>query len=275
MKYTIPLVLTIALLIGCGPEKIEEVDKNEPVDNFVIHTVDKVNMPFIVKHTGTHCSPCGTWGWDMFEEFTTQFKDEAVFMASYAYGKNYIIDEVTDYSTYCDIKGFPTFTVNNESMLSDARANQSVNVQQEKDLTVAHATKFINGDVLANTAVIYKIEGDDLIIKYKTQAFSDLNGADLRTAIYVNENKVVGHQSGYPTPSLASHKHVMRASMDGKLWGRTVGALGTNEVNEGDAVIPISSEWNRDNLEVIAVIYNKTGSEYKVVNASVGALISE
>ncbi|MBO6515563.1 MAG: Omp28-related outer membrane protein [Bacteroidia bacterium] len=275
MNKLVGVLFVGLLVVGCSEDPEVVTDNTQNTDTFVVKEIQEVNTSFVVKHTGTKCGPCGTWGWDMFEDIIDGLGDGANYMAAFSYPGDYIIDVAEDLSEYNGVSGFPTFAVNNKAQLSDARSSGSVNTAQEKQMSLDEANSFSGDVVRANAGVIYRVKDNKLEIRYKVKAFQDLSANNLHVALYINENKVIGRQNGYPDPDNAPHKHLLRAAVDDLTWGKPLGALSVGEEISGEASVELGADWNPDNLEVLSVIYNKSGEDYEFINSSLGALLEE
>lgn len=270
---TLLLVVALSACVNDLSSEDVEAKKSDNLEDQL--EVEERNRPWIVKHTGTNCSPCGSWGWGMFSELSDRFGEDAVYLAAYAYPEDYVTDLAKELSNYNDVQAFPTFSVNNRNILSEARSTGQVNVREERDLAIMRAEGFINDSVIINSAVQGVIQDGKMRIRYKTKAFLEVTITPVYVAVYVLENSITGHQLGHPTPDKAVHKHVFRAAMDGQLWGRNIGALREGDEIGGEAIIPIEEDWNLDNLELIVVTYQKHADTYYFANASKGQLINK
>jgi hypothetical protein len=275
MKKLLSLFLISSMFfVACSDDTAPPTDGGGTTDPFSISDVAKKNTSFVVKHTGTKCPPCGSWGWDMFAEFIDNIGDDAVYMAPYSYPGIWIIPAATQLASVNGVKGYPTFAANNEAQLSAARAQGKVNTAEEKQMVYDVVNAFVDAPVLANTALIYKIEDGAIQIKYKAKAFQDLTGTT-QVAIYLLENKVVGEQSGHPDGNEAVHKHVMRKAVGDKVWGESITTLASGEEYDSEEMIILDSAWDESHLEIVVVMYSKKGTNYTFINASKGTLITE
>ncbi len=141
----------------------------------------------------------------------------------------------------------------------------------EVDPILEENEAFIVEGVKANIAFGYKVEGDQIIANATTKFFSDIEG-EFFINIFILENNIEYSQSydaGYET-TIA--KRVSRGPFEPNvenMWGENVGnglaLTGTTLNAEFSREIP--DEWERENLELVAVIWHKEGDIYKALSA--------
>jgi hypothetical protein len=241
-------------------------------DPLAVGAVAETNTSYIVKFTGTNCPPCGSWGWAMFTEFLNNVGVDGVYSAAYSdnfVAALFITNEATSmdgaYGAAASGSGYPTFAANGESKLS--RAGGQVNTTNEKQMVYDAVNNHAGAAVKINTGLNWMVEDGKIKIKYKTKAFEAVSGAHL--AIFIQENGVVGNQAGHSEGQFATHKHVLRKSVDGA-FGKSLGDLTAGQEVEGEAEVQLGAEWNGDNIEVIAIMNSKSGTNYTFLNAALG-----
>ena len=200
---------------------------------------------------------------------------EAVTMT--AYGQNFvaqlfITDEATTLQNAWGAAGYPHFGANG-SVTSVARTS-GVNTAAEKQEIFDRVNDHKSASVMANTGLKYEIVDGKINMKYKTKAFSEMNGENY-LAVYVVEHKVVGAQSGHSETPNTEHKHILRKEVSGNGYGVSIGSMSANQEVSGESTVEMGSGWNADNIEIITALYTKDGSSYKFVNSSRGELVKE
>ena len=242
-------------------------------DPLAVGAVAESNASYIVKFTGTNCPPCGGWGWAMFSELTRNVGADGVYSSAYSqnpFAALFITPDATtldgNYGAAGSGSGYPTFAANGESKL--ARSSQGVNTTEEKNMIYNAVNEHADAEVSVNTGLNWMVEDGKVKIKYKTKAFKATD--DVYLAILIQENKVVGNQAGHSEGQFAEHKHVLRTAVDGA-FGESLGNLSAGQEVEGEAEVSVNSEWNPDNLEVIAIMNSKSGTKYTFLNAALGS----
>ncbi|PCJ66053.1 MAG: hypothetical protein COA58_08240 [Bacteroidetes bacterium] len=276
MKKIFVLSLVASMfLFGCGPDDTTTDPDNGggSTDKLAVTAVTKENKSLVVKYSGTNCPPCGTWGWAMMAELVDAVEGEAVAMTAYGQNfvaENYIISEATTLQNAWGATGYPHFGANG-SVTSIDRGS-GVNTTAEKDEIYQRVNDHKAADVVANTTLNYEIVDGKINMKYLSQAYSAVDAPYL--AIYVLENKVKGYQSGHSEGNGALHKFVLRAeATGGKGYGSSIDGLNVGSTVSGEATLDIDSDWDESHLTIGVVMYNKVGTKYEFVNASLGNLV--
>lgn len=268
------LTLIVALLAFAGCKKTEDSSTPGNTGGDGI-TVAELNTAFVVKHTGSKCPPCGGWGWVANEDIINTNKGNAAFVSAYSQNfvaQLFITQTATDLDAAWGVTGYPTWSA--DGILQLDRPNGGVNVTSEKAKVKAEVDAHKAAPVVANVGFKTSFNGDVMTIKTKTKFFQAASG-DYRVAVYVLEDGVIGAQSGNANTPNVSHHHVMRgaATLEGAssapTWGETV-ATGT--ITAGTEVSKTYTMdvkgFNKDNLEVVIVIWKKDLGKYVFVNAS-------
>lgn len=242
----------------------------EPTDNLAVTTVKKENQSLAIKFSGTNCPPCGGWGWLMASEIKDGVDAAGGFMT--VYGQNFvaelfIIPEATTLQDAWGATGYPHFGANGSVTTVDR--SSGVNTAAEKQEIYDRVNTHMDAEVVANTGLNYKIEGDEIKLKYKTTAWSAINAPYL--AIYVFEDKVKGNQAGHSEGPNALHKNVFRGEFTaGEGYGSPIEGLAVGTDVSGEMTIDMESDWDADNIGIYAVIYDKEIGGYSFVNLAKG-----
>lgn len=272
-KIYLTLIVVLLAFAGCKKSEDSSTPGNTGGGDGI--TVAEVNTALVIKHTGSACPPCGGWGWVANEDIISTNKENAAFMSAYSQNfvaKLFITQTATDLDKAWGVSGYPTWSADGMPQLD--RPNGGVNVTGEKAKVKAEVEAHKAAPVVANTGFTTSISGDVMTIKTKTKFFKPASG-DYRVAVYVLEDKVVGAQSGHASTPNVSHHHVLRgaAKLDGAssatTWGETVA---TGSVTAGTEVSKTYTMdvkgFNKDNLEIIVVIWKKDLGKYIFVNAN-------
>ncbi len=271
-KIYLTLVVVLLAFAGCKKTEDSSTPGNTGGDGI---TVAEVNTALVIKHTGSACPPCGAWGWIANEDIISTNKGKAAFMSAYSQNfvaKLFITQTATDMDAAWGVTGYPTWSA--DGVTQTDRPGGSVNVNSEKAKVKAEVEAHKAAPVVANVGFTTSFNGDVMTIKTKTKFFKAASG-DYRVAVYVLEDGVVGAQSGHASTPNVSHHHVMRgaAKLDGAssapTWGETVA---TGSITAGTEVSKTYTMdvkgYNKDNIEVVAVIWKKDLGKSVFVNAS-------
>lgn len=255
-NLTLPILIYAFWTIGCTHESQPSINNN--CDEMV---VEKENISLVMNLAGTHCIPCGEWGWDVFYDIMERTHNKALPLS--IYGKNMyndpqgaLVSETgTEIEEYLTLKGWPTFVVNNETKYA---RDIVVNVEEEKRLVIESVDIHNDSTVIAGAAVEYIIGEQYLYFNYLMEIFryTDLN--DLRLAIYLVEDDVEAYQAGHQFPENAVHSMVLRKGFNGA-WGIPFVRTSIKEWKmSGSGFIELEPAWNPENFRVYAIIYKVT-----------------
>lgn len=271
-KIYIALVVGLLAFAGCKKTEDSADPGNTGGDGI---TVAEVNTALVIKHTGSVCPPCGGWGWTANEDIISTNKANAAFMSAYSQNfvaKLFITQTATDLDKAWGVTGYPTWSA--DGVLQLDRSNQGVNINGEKAKVKAEVEAHKAAAVVANTGFKTSFDGDKIVIDTKTKFFKAATG-DYQLAVYVLEDGVVGAQSGHPNTPNVSHHHVMRgaAILSGETsastWGTLVasGNIAANTEVSKKFTLDVKG-FNKDNLEVVVVLWKKDLGKYVFVNAN-------
>lgn len=234
--------------------------------------VKEENNSLINKYTATWCRPCGTWGWDFFEEVVMEDLDEKVLMTLYATrGEEHLYSE--DAAELAGLfeapSGTPTFMVNGEiedtegqnvsEVYSNLEANmkETINEQQGEEATV-------------NSTSGHSVEDNILSVTVETRFFSDVeNGYDL--SVFLVEHDVQAFQEPRSEHgSEADHKYVARKALneEGILTPLTEDGAEAGERIFHHFETDIPEEWNERNFKIVTMAFERGTFDVDLVNAS-------
>lgn len=248
--------------------------KNQLLGIFLIGTIllgtnawaQDINVPkekktFIVKLTADWCGPCGGWGWQWFDSMIHEYNNGSL--------KGLPVAVHTSSSTNPDLNftgwgsfsanftrsmvGIPTFSIGHKSDVGRMDAMRKETASQTA------------GPAIVNTGFRYKVTGDTMAIDTKTKFFYDGNGEHY-VAVYVYEEGIVSYQ--YPRGDSAEHHKVLRRIPGEPVFGKKLpGAFfSAGKVFEDSLKFAIPSTWNKEELHIFTVTWNKIGDHYVVAN---------
>lgn len=266
MKKISLMALVVAgamLLTNC---KKEEKKATETKSDDIV--VAEQNMSLQNKYTGSNCPPCGSWGWDMFEELIAYNPSKTCNMGTYSQNfvaQNFITQTATDIEKNVGgITGYPTFGVNGKAMLD---RTTTVNITNEKAMCKAEIDRHAAAPVEVNSGykISYDSDNKNMTIKTKTKFFKDMTG-DYYIAAYIVEDKALGTQAS--RSGVVQHHHVLRGSANNMNFGTKITSTTTaGSTFDYTFTSPVNSTWVKENIEIITVIWKKVGTKYNFVNA--------
>lgn len=224
--------------------------------SFGQEVVQKQNM-LITKITATWCPNCGTSAWDNKKELIATYPD-AVFLTTHTSTSSKLYSSTArDYGRNLpDAVGQPIFYINRDryntrSILGAAETKQQTNQ--------GHSP-------LANAGLEMKMEEQVLNVKARVQFFEPANG-EFYLSLFVIEDKVMETQASRGSGAV-EHPKILRGRVTSSTFGVLIadGNINANETFDFRINRQISAEWNQDNLEVAAVIWQKNGDDYEFVN---------
>lgn len=245
------LVITGILLFFIG-EKVMAQDIHIPNEKKTL----------ALKFTADWCGPCGGWGWKWFDSMRHEYNNgtfKAIPVAVHISSNNADMN-FTHYGRFVanftrPMIGIPTFSIGHKSDVGmmDAMRDE-VALQASKVPTV-------------NTGFSYTISGDTMTVKTKTKFFYDSKGEHY-VAVYIYEDDITSYQN--PRGNNAEHHRVLREIPEEPVLGRKLPGsyFAGNSVFEDSLKFVIPASWNKKELHVFTVIWNKTDSNYVVANAN-------
>ena len=211
----------------------------------------------ITKITATWCPNCGTSAWDNKKDLIDQYADEAIFLSTHISSSSDLFSATArEYaSNLPNVIGQPLFYINrnkhSNSSIINAAADMKQTIQDQRPL--------------ANTGLQMELDGQKLTVQAKTQFFEAANG-EYYLSLYIVEDNITAYQAN--RGNSASHSKILR----NRVTPETFGELLVNGPVEADQTFTLrmskalSPNWNADNLEIVAVIWEKRGEDYEFVN---------
>lgn len=214
------------------------------------------------KFTATWCEPCGSWGMDAFQSvydanrgkivaFTVQTNDDLMT------GRNQPTFQA--FSTRWDYSGTPNFVVNNTLLGTNYyQAASDISTITSQTPTIGTGVHWTIG-AGANAGKIN--------INAYAKAFSAISG-EYKMGIYIIAKKLVAYQNGQ-SDNYEHHK-VMIGFAGSDPWGETITSSGAtaDQVFHVGHVVPLESSWNIADIEVVTIIWKKSGASWDFVNAT-------
>jgi len=220
----------------------------------------------ISKIGATWCPNCGLEAWDNFTTLNNEFGTKAVILSLHPSRSSRLHspESIDLAENLPQAFGQPLFYVNRtKTSTGSIVQNAGVAVENANSLTP-----------MANTGINATIKDGLLQVDAKVKFFQEGNG-DYFLSLLVIEDGVVEVQSQRGTDAV--HKKLVRTSLLGGTFEQAI-ASGTisadSEFTFSDSKA-IAEDWNTENLEVAAIIWQKVGDDFEPVNAhSVDAAFS-
>ncbi|MGB0432122.1 MAG: Omp28-related outer membrane protein [Bacteroidia bacterium] len=278
-KFLLPIaVLSMFFFASCGggedegtePEKTEEEIEMERK----LSTVPEEERGLFIKHTGTMCYYCGTWGWYAMEKAVTDLKDEAVVIAafgSHSFAKDFISKYSTELDAYYSIAGYPTFTANGTA-LSPKGTNVEPWTELSTNIVTDARTEYLiaqDAGIKVSGAVKWSVASNIATVDVRYRFFDDVSG-DYYATVWFDESGMEAPQSGY-TKGIPAHHHALRAAATTSVFGEEIatGETAAETLVEKSYEVEFpEGMWNKDNVEASVVIFKKIGDKYIFVNGS-------
>lgn len=201
---------------------------------------------------------CGTWGAEMFSGLLQDNVYDATIISTYF--DNDLGNETS--TAFMENTGgvfvnqYPRFQLRNidqgvrETNITDKRSEMFLEIES-KALTV---------EPLVNAGLSVTLTADnEFVINTKTEFFKTVtNGnATYRIGAYIIEDNIISFQA--PSDSLFVHRKVLRASAFPFAFGQPLatGPIALGTIFNHTFTIPLSSEWNVDNLEFAVIIWRE------------------
>lgn len=230
---------------------------SEP-DRFVPAEIVPMRAVLLEEYTGQECTNCPD-GHIAIKEISASLGDSVVPVGIHASGL--AIPAPVGYKT---ATGEEYYKAAGSPALPTAVINMQTAPLQVSDWGAA-----INNIIMTPTPFTVKAEGkvndSDYDISVAICAGDDYEG---RLMVWVVENDLIGRQLDHGTLiSDYEHQHVFRAAVTEDIWGEPV-TLKAHEAQYLDFSCPIGARWNKDNIYVVAFLYNDQGVAQVTASAS-------
>jgi len=215
----------------------------------------------ITKIAATWCINCGTWGWNTYEGILEENAENALIITAHYNGDLYTKTAKSISDNFGSI-GQPQFFLGNEL----TRLHEGNRVAKQAEIKEAVQTISTQMPV-ANTGIQYQLKDESLAVRVKTKFFQNTTG-EFYVATYILENEVLNFQTG--KEAVVAHTKVLRGAFTENDFGI---AIGNQSISNGaefirNQTVDLSANWDKDNLEVVAIIWKKVGDTYQYVNGS-------
>ncbi len=222
--------------------------------------VDPSQKSIITKISATWCPPCGSWGWDFFEELLEDHNDAALVIANHYSGdlRNPTAEAIEE--NFRNI-GQPSFYLGNQDQnvtrtnVGDRRTSIAERVDAEAAMSP-----------MANSGIYTRLDDRSLHVDARTVFFEDADG-DYYLNVYVVEDKVIADQASRGND--VEHSAILRTGLEENPWGIEIisGSASAGDAVETDFDFEIPSDWVIENIILASVIWKREADDsYSFVN---------
>ena len=220
--------------------------------------VPETQKIIITKIGATWCPNCGLAAWDHFEELNEMFKTTAVLLNIHPSRSSalHAPEAIVFSENLPQAWGQPLFYINRTkyatSQIMRAAADAIMDMESVKPV--------------ANTGIRASFNENELKVTARTLFFQPAQGA-YYLSLFVVENDVIASQSSRGANAI--HKKVLRQAISPSTFGDLLhnGTIDQNASFSVEHTIEIADDWNRENLEIAALIWKKTENVFEFVNA--------
>lgn len=229
--------------------------------------VAEIQTPLVVKKTATWCTPCGTWGWELFEEVWDEVAQESVILEMHNSSSSGLYSSAAYdfYGLHEQRSSTPVFYVNTLNEVEYASGG-GIYTGATKDNIINAVNATTAQSPVVNSGFNQTISGNTLTVDTKVKFFENTSG-EYYLGVYVTEDNVQAGQSGIS--GTATHKRIMRASVHPNIEGTLVssGTVSAGDEFTDTHTFTLNSSWNADYIKVFTVIWKKVGTQFEYVNA--------
>ncbi|MFT4762912.1 MAG: hypothetical protein ACI9XO_003821 [Paraglaciecola sp.] len=234
--------------------------------------VEPIQRSLITKRTATWCPPCGGWGWDFFHNAIDQNEDKAFFFAAHHSG-DLVNPTANNITSNWGAVSQPRFYFN-ETDISASSSSSAAKLVELKDLV--DAAYEMQPTVGVGLEVFWDAANEQILINTNTKFFENATGG-FYTAVYLVEDNVINFQQNQG-PN-ANHERVLRASFSDGDFGVPfiISEFAANDEFPNEFTMtgienPMVSNLN---YEYVAIVWQKVGEKYEVVNVNGTTEINE
>ncbi len=223
--------------------------------------VPEVQKTLLTKVTATWCPNCGSWGWDFFEHLIEDNTETAIFVGAHHSG-DLSSAPGSAFSENFNAPYQPYFYAGNVDL---GVTNGNVAAKRISTKEIVDANALI--PPVANTGFNADLTGEFLSVDAKAKFFQEATG-DFYLGVYVLENGVINNQASNSTTAV--HPFVIRDALTDSEFGNSLmnGTITAGTEFTQNFAIQVDPNWNKNNLSVIGIIWNKVDDKYQFVNVN-------
>lgn len=221
--------------------------------------VAETQQTLITKFTASWCGECGSWAWPMLHQLRDSLPNEVVFAAAHVENSFLQSDIALEWEANFTSTEVPKLYLNR--MHVPANAGTAADVYQHLLDTI---TSLYQTPPVVNVGIETSWEGDLLHVNTRTLFFQNANGA-FYLGVYLLENNFMAAQGGFS--GWVAHQWLLRKAVTDLPFGSLLAfgqqAAGTEFLRSFTTSV---SEWNIDQLDVMAVVWRREGNHYIPAN---------
>jgi len=211
----------------------------------------------ITKIAATWCIHCGTWAWTANDSIIVDNPANAIIMTLHHSG-GLETQVAKDLSSNLGSIGQPQFFLNNTGLrlFSSNIDEKRADIQASVDANALTTP-------IANTGVLFQLEGQELTTIVKTKFFQAVEG-DFYVGTYLVEEGVLNAQQGQE--GIVAHKNILRAAFTEDSFGRPISTpvpITVDATFSQINTLVLEDSWNKDQLEIVTIIWKKEGDNFQ------------
>jgi len=237
---------------------------------FLSHTTSLIGQdipeqqrPLIGKVAATWCPPCGSWGWDFFENLVMQNSEQATLITAHHSG-DLTNDVAQAFSENFEAPYQPYFYYNREDqdVTSDNAADKLLEIKAKVEADWAMSP-------VANAGLNLLKDDESLTVESRTKFFQEATG-EFYLGVYFVEDEVIAFQANQGENAV--HEKILRGAISPGSFGEFLDQGTITAGTEFNHTFEASlSGLNSEHLEVITIIWNKVDDKYEVINTNLNS----
>jgi hypothetical protein len=216
------------------------------------------SKPVFIKATSTECHVCGRNSWDQFKDIIILHEKEATIFAVHPLEESLLFSNssVEVASNFPLFYGTPTYYINNNNIDHTwiAASKETVELFKKQRVTV-------------HPFIDYHIENQEVKVNVKTQFLKGTN-RPYYLSVYLIEDQVIEQQQLRGPED--KHSKILRKRFGTEDFGTLYSPdpIEANQTFEHQFSMPIDAKWDPNNLEIAAIIWERKGEKYSVINSN-------
>lgn len=214
--------------------------------------------PVIIKVTATWCNVCGLDAWDSFKFLAEEFEKDAVILAVHASP----LSQLHSPTAEAIANNLPDRLGQPELFLDDTYVDINW-ISNTRDYIQSTQMK----DPIAHVFLSHEIVDNKIQATASIQFLKESN-REHYLGLYVVENHVTAFQNSRGPED--KHSKILRTHFRESPFGTliTEANIEKDAIFEAQYSMPVDTAWQVENIELAAIIWEKSGDQYHVINAN-------